>query len=107
VYEVYPEPASSGVSIVKITGLHSDSPASGERVYTGSLYANGWYAGSPTTGVTIMIPGIAINIEAPSYGTWAATAAMLARQVTYTWTGAATTHTDDTVYEAYPGQLML
>ena len=102
----------TSIQVVKITGLHSDSPASGERVYLGDLYTQGWYlgeeeAGTITTDVTIMIPGIADDIEAPSYGTWAATAAFLARGITYTWVGAEETHTDEAVYEAYPGQLML
>jgi len=95
------------LNIIKITGLHSDSPTTGVRVYTGSLSPNGWYAGSPTTGVTIMIPGIAADVESPSYGAWSDSVPFLSQRVIYTWTGAASTHTNDVVYEAYPGQLML
>ena len=92
--------------LLKITGLHSDSPASGVRMYLGNIYANGSVATATTTGVTVRIPGIAANVTLPSYGTWADTGTCGAIQTTQTWTGATTTHTDDTVYETI-GELLL
>lgn len=86
--------------LLKITGLHSDSPASGVRMYLGDLYANGSAAAATTTGVTVRIPGIAADVALPSYGAWSDTGFCGAIQTTQTWTGASTTHTDDTVYEA-------
>lgn len=92
--------------VVAITGLHSDSPVTGVRVYTGKVYPTGYLNGNAQTGVTIIIP-LAANVTAPSYQTWANTPPFMAVKITHTWTGASQTHTDDIVYEAYPGQLMI
>lgn len=104
----YRTPVASGGGgyLLKITGLHSDSPASGVRMYTGSIYGNGSAAVATQSNVTVRIPGIAADVTAPSYGAWADVPYCGALLTTATWTGATQTHTNDTVYEAI-GLLLL
>lgn len=85
---------------MKITGLHTDSPASGVRMYSGDIYGSGTLADATETGVTVRIPDIAADVELPSCGAWASVPPCCGVRTTLTWTGATTTHTSDTVYEA-------
>lgn len=89
----------AGGVLLKITGTHADSPTSGVRMYTGNVYGNGSEATPTATGVTIRIPGIAANVTLPSSGAWADVPVCGAVQTTATWTGAAYTHANDTIYE--------
>lgn len=91
---------ASGGILLRITGTHSDSPASGVRMYLGSIYGNGSAAAATATGVTVRIPGIAADVTAPSSGAWADVPACIGVRTTATWTGATATHADDRVYEA-------
>lgn len=88
--------AASSVAWVKLTGLHADSPATGVRVYTGTLYASP-AATSGTAGITIRIPSIAANWTAPASGVWGNLPFFSALPSAETWTGKTTTHTE-TVY---------
>lgn len=99
--------SKSKVRIIKITGTHPDTPATGAHVYTGTLYGGGCLNGSTASDITIIVAGLVVRVDNPSYGSWSDTPPMIAYQTVYTWTGAATTHTNDIVYEAYPGQLLL
>ena len=92
--------ASADVALLRITGLHADSPESGVRMYRGNLYANGSEATATTTGVTVRIPDIAADVELPSIGPWTDVPACCGIRTTQTWTGATETHSNDTVYEA-------
>ena len=98
--------ATVGPVLLKIHGLHPDSPVSGVRMYHGDLYANGSVAALTTADVTVRIPGIAANVTLPSWGTWADTGTCGALPITETWVGATQTHTADTVYETI-GELLL
>jgi len=91
---------SSGIYLMKITGLHSDSPVSGVRMYKGDLYENGSATTRTKADVTVRIPGIPANVTLPSSGTWADVPACGGIPITATWTGASQTHTNDTVYES-------
>ena len=86
--------------LLKITGLHSDSPASGVRMYVGSIYGNGTAAAATATGVTVRIPDIDADVTDPSFGSWGDVRACSGVPVRETWTGATETHTLDTVYYA-------
>jgi hypothetical protein len=101
--------AALGASVVmlRIHGLHPDSPASGVRMYHGDIYANGSDAAITTADVTVKIPGIAGNVLLPSTGTWADVNPILCIGITQTWVGATVTHTDDMVYETAGLLLML
>ena len=94
------------LTILRVYGLHPDSPTSGVRMYTGSVYGNGSNASATETGVTIRIPGIAADVETLSYGSWLSLGFCGGALVTSTWVGATQTHTDDSVYEAV-GLLLL
>ena len=91
---------SGDVALLKITGLHSDSPASGVRMYLGDLYANGSEVAATTEDVTVRIPGIAADVTLPSSGAWADVPACCGVRTVATWTGATATHTNEAVYEA-------
>ncbi|NLF18387.1 MAG: hypothetical protein GX595_14215 [Lentisphaerae bacterium] len=93
-------PSVGGGVPLKITGLHSDSPTTGVRMYKGDVYGAGTAASATLTGVTVRIPGIAADVTLPSSGAWADVPACCGMATTATWTGATTTHTADTVYEA-------
>ena len=86
--------------LLKITGLHSDSPASGVRMYVGNIYNNGTEASPTQTGVTVRIPDLGADITLPSFGAWSDVRACSGIPVRETWTGATATHTLDTVYYA-------
>lgn len=86
--------------LLKITGLHSDSPASGVRMYVGNIYNNGTEASPTQTGVTVRIPELGADITLPSFGAWSDVRACCGVPVRETWTGATETHTLDTVYYA-------
>lgn len=89
-----------GGVLLRITGLHTDSPASGVRMYVGDIYGNGSTAVATQAGVTVRIPGLAADVTLPSSGSWSSVPVCLGVRTTATWTGAAETHTSDTVYEA-------
>ena len=93
-------PSVGGGVPLKITGLHADSPTTGVRMYKGDVYGNGTAASATLSNVTVRIPGIAANVTLPSSGAWADVPACCGMATTATWTGATTTHTADTVYEA-------
>ena len=85
----------SDIAWVGLSGLHADSPAAGERVYAGSLYAAPDAAAGDA--VTIRIPSVADDWTAPASGVWADLPLFSAVPLASTWTGATETHTD-TVY---------
>lgn len=89
-----------GTVLLKVTGLHSDSPASGVRMFKGDVYGNGTGAAATLTNVTVRIPGIAADVTSPSCGAWSSVPAVGGIKTTATWVGASLTHTNDTVYEA-------
>lgn len=92
--------SSSGtVALLKITGLHDDSPG-GTPMFKGDIYGNGSAAAATQTGVTVAIPGLASGTTSPSFGSWNDVPHCCGVSTTRTWTGATETHTDDTVYEA-------
>jgi hypothetical protein len=93
-------------SLLKITGLHPDSPTSGVRMYYGNLHAIGTLAAATTIGVTVRIPEIAPDILTPSYGGWGGLPACCGVLTRETWIGATETHTEDRVYCAV-GLLLL
>jgi len=84
--------------LVGITGLHSDSPAAGVRMYVGDIYGAGPQEAPTRVGVTIRIPSIAPDVVTPSYGAWTALPLCGGVKTVETWTGATSTHTKDTVY---------
>lgn len=86
--------------LLKIIGLHTDSPASGVRMYAGQLYMNGSAAAATSGSITVRIPSIGANVTSPSSGYWSDVPFCTAVKTTATWVGATQTHTDDTVYEA-------
>jgi len=85
-------------SLVRITGLHADSPATGVRMYLGDVYGNGSASAATATGVTVRIPDIAADVTAPSYGVWSDLPPLCGVKTRETWTGATATHTSDIVY---------
>ncbi len=91
--------STGGLLLLKITGLHVDSPVSGVRMYTGSRYGDGSAESATDTGITIRIPGIAPNITDPSYGDWSDLNFCGGLSLVATWVGASQTHINDIVYE--------
>lgn len=89
-----------GSLLMRITGLHTDSPTTGVRMYKGDIYANGTGAVATQSDVTVRIPGVAANVTVPGYGSWSNLPACIGVRTTATWIGATVTHTNDTVYEA-------
>lgn len=84
--------------LVKVTGVHSDSPTGVALYYVGDVYGNGPDDDQTEYGVTIRIPGIGIDMTLPSYGTWADLPISGAMKVITTWNGALTEHENDAVY---------
>jgi hypothetical protein len=91
--------SDSTVVLLKVTGLHSDSPASGVRMYKGDIYGNGSQSAATSEDVTVRILGVATNVTIPSSGSWGDMPMCGAISATQTWVGASATHTNDTVYE--------
>jgi len=91
--------AGSKQVLLKVTGLHLDSPASGVRMYKGDLYANGTQKAYTTQNVTVRIPGIAVDVTVPPSGAWSDVHPCFGWRTIETWTGASLTYTNDTVYE--------
>lgn len=89
-----------GGSLLRITGLHSDSPASGVRMYVGDIYVNGTESAATSTNVTVRIPDIAADVTLPSSGDWDDVPACIGIRTMETWTGDSETHENDTVYAA-------
>lgn len=99
--------------LIKITGVHDDSPASGPLMLVGDLYGNGYWsdlgglpAAPTTTGVACYIPDLDAGVTEPSYGTWAALPPCAGIKTRQTWQGETEEHENDTVY-ALAGLLLL
>lgn len=95
--------SSTSVPIIKFLGLHSDSPATGSRMYIGNIYSTCFEAVSGSTPIaysaTIYIPGSS-DVIVPYGGSWTTVPPVYGLRTVRTWTGASQTHTNDTVYEA-------
>lgn len=91
--------------LLKITGLHADSPTAGVRMYIGNLYARGTAATATKIGVTVRIPDIAADVTAPTFGTWGDVRACAGIRVFETWTGATASHSEFVYYAVGPGVL--
>ena len=86
--------------LLRITGLHPDSPLTGIQVYQGNIHREGSGSAATQVGVTVRIPDIAPNVFYPSSGAWSSLPPCLGFSTVQTWTGKTVTHTNDVVYEA-------
>lgn len=92
--------------LLRITGLHPLSPATGLRMYTGDVYGRGSTETPTILDVTIRIAGIAVNVTSPCTGVWANVPPCGAIRTISSWYGSDGLHEDEVVYEAF-GLLLL